>query len=150
MPNEKDMDAALLEADNSDAPNYTAIALKHNVDRTTLSRRARGITVSRDVSIQNASRLLTDAQEEVILQDMEYLSKKGIYLAPRIIHNSVVAIVQHSIGKNWVSNFQNRHKDRIKSINLVGFDRARVIADNSDIIEQFYTNVRYPLLFYLV
>jgi hypothetical protein len=150
MANEKDMDAALLDVDNSDALNYTAIAQKHNVDRTTLSRRARGVMVSKDVFIQNNKRLLTDPQEEVILQDMEYLSKKGTYLAPRIIRNTVAAIVGYPIGKDWVSNFQNRHKDRIKSINLVGFDRARVIADNADIIKQFYTNVRYLLLFYLV
>ena len=150
MADEKDMDAALLEVDNSDAPNYAAIAKKHNVDRTTLSRRARGITVSRAVAAEISKRLLTDAQEEVILQKMETLSNKGIYLPPRIIRNSVQAIVGHPIGKNWVSNFQNRHKNRIKSMNLVGFDRERVVANNSVIINQFFTNVRYPFLFYLV
>ena len=150
MANQKDLEAALLEAANSKAPNYAAIARKHNVHRTTLSRRARGITVSRAVSIETASRLLTDAQEEVILKNMEYLSNKGIYLAPRIIHNTVQAIVGHPIGKNWVSNFKDRHKERIASINLIGFDRARVIADNSKVIDQFYTNVNYPLSFYLV
>jgi hypothetical protein len=150
MAKKGDLEKALLEVANSKAPNYAAIARKHGVHPSTLSRRARGVTVSRAVATEISKRLLTDAQEDVILQDMEQLSKKGIYLAPRIIHNTVAAIVQHPIGKNWVGGFLNRHKDRIKAINLVGFDRARVIADNSAIIEQFYTNVRYPLLFYLV
>jgi hypothetical protein len=111
MGNQGDLEAALLEVANSKTPIYAAIARKHGVHPSTLSRRARGVTVSRDVSIQIASRLLTDAQEDVILQDMERLSKKGIYLAPRIIHNTVAAIVQHPIGKNWVSNFLDRRKD---------------------------------------
>jgi hypothetical protein len=101
-------------------PNYAA--KKHNLDRTTLSRPARGVTVSRNVATNISKRLLTDAQEEVQLQKMETLSNKCIYLTPRIIHNSVEASVGHSIGKNWVTKFQKRHKDRMKSINLVGFD----------------------------
>ena len=150
MVNEKDLEAALLEIANSKAPNYRAIARKHNIVPSTLNRRARGVTVSRAAATEISKRLLTNAQEEVILQKMERLSNKGIYLAPRIIRNSVQAIVGHPIGKNWVTDFQDRHEERIKSINLIGFDRARVIADNSEIINQFYTNVRYPLLFYLV
>ena len=150
MGNKEDLIAALLEAANSKVPNYTAIARKYNIHLLTLSRCARGVTISRAVATEISKRLLTNAQEEVILQKMERLSNKGIYLAPRIIRNSVQAIVGHPIGKNWVTDFHDRHKERIKSINLIGFDRARVIADNSEIINQFYTNVRYPLLFYLV
>jgi transposase len=150
MVNEKDLEAALLDIGKSKAPNYRAIAEKHNVHYSTLYRRARGITVSRAVAAEISKRLLTNAQEEVILQKMEKLSNKGIYLVPRIVRNSVQAIVGHPIGKNWVSDFHRRHKKRVKSMNLVGFDRERVVADNSVIINQFFTNVRYPLLFYLV
>jgi hypothetical protein len=48
MPNESDIQAALEEVANSDKPNYAAIADKHNVHPSTLSRRARGITQSRE------------------------------------------------------------------------------------------------------
>ena len=48
MPNESDIQAALKEVANSDKPNYAAIADKHNVHPSTLSRRAHGITQSRE------------------------------------------------------------------------------------------------------
>jgi hypothetical protein len=150
MSTDEDLERTLLEVANTKAPIYAAIARKHHVDRSTLSRRARGVQVSRAVSIQNTSRLLSNAQEEVILQKMETLTNKGIYLASRTIRNTIEAIVGHTIGKNWVGDFLTHYKERIKSINLVGFNQARIIADNSEIINQFYTNIRYPLLFYLV
>jgi hypothetical protein len=46
MANDKDLEAALLDVANSKAPNYAAIARNRGVHRSTLSRRARGVTVS--------------------------------------------------------------------------------------------------------
>jgi transposase-like protein len=100
MGTDEDLERALLEVANTKALVYAAIARTHDVDRSTLSRRARGVQISRAVSIQNTSRLLSDAQEEVILQKMETLSNKGIYLAPRTIRNTVEAIIDHIIDKN--------------------------------------------------
>ena len=60
MPNESDIQAALAEVANSDAPNFAAIAMKHKIYRSTLSRRARGITQSKkEISLQQLQ-LLTD------------------------------------------------------------------------------------------
>jgi hypothetical protein len=61
MANNKDLEAALLEVANSKAPNYVAIAKKHKVHRSTLSRYARGVTISRAVATRSSNRLLTDA-----------------------------------------------------------------------------------------
>jgi hypothetical protein len=61
MGNEEDLIAALLEVANSKVPNYTAIARKHNVHPSTLSRHARGITISRAVATEISKRLLTNA-----------------------------------------------------------------------------------------
>jgi hypothetical protein len=47
MVNEQDMQKALAEIESSLAPNITEIAKKYKLDRTTLSRRATGKTVSR-------------------------------------------------------------------------------------------------------
>jgi hypothetical protein len=96
----EDLERALLEVANTKALVYATIARKHNINHSTLSRRVRGVQVFRTVSIQITSRLLSNAQEEVILQQMEYLSNKCIYLAPRIIYNSIQAIVGHLISKN--------------------------------------------------
>jgi hypothetical protein len=61
MGNEEDLEAALLDVANSDIPNYAAIARKHNIHRSTISRRARGVTRSRGVATSYDKKLLTDA-----------------------------------------------------------------------------------------
>jgi hypothetical protein len=48
MVNAQDIEQALAECDISEAPNYAVIAKKYNLDRTTLSRRHRGKTTSRE------------------------------------------------------------------------------------------------------
>jgi len=46
MVNEDDMKKALAEIESSEAPDYTTIARKYSLTRSTLSRRARGKTTS--------------------------------------------------------------------------------------------------------
>jgi hypothetical protein len=48
MFNKEDMRAALAEIECSLEPDYADIARRHHLDRSTLSRRARGITTSRE------------------------------------------------------------------------------------------------------
>ncbi|PMD56463.1 uncharacterized protein K444DRAFT_616296 [Hyaloscypha bicolor E] len=47
MVNEEDMRKALAEIESSEAPDYTVIARKYGLMRSTLSRYARGLTTSR-------------------------------------------------------------------------------------------------------
>ncbi|PMD52929.1 uncharacterized protein K444DRAFT_619618, partial [Hyaloscypha bicolor E] len=47
MVNEEDMRKVLAEIESSEAPNYATIARKYRLTRSTLSRRARGLTISR-------------------------------------------------------------------------------------------------------
>jgi hypothetical protein len=141
MANDKDLEAALLDVANSKAPNYAAIARNRGVHPSTLSRRARGVTVSRAVATEHGNRLLIDAQEDTLLKDIEILSNKGIHITSRILRNTVERLVGHPIGVKWANRFQTRHKHRIKSIYLKGFDRERKIADNTTNIGHFYTNV---------
>jgi transposase-like protein len=61
---------ALEEVANSDAPNITAIARKHNLIPSTLNRRARGVTRSREDRTSEDKKLLTDAQEETLIKQL--------------------------------------------------------------------------------
>jgi hypothetical protein len=85
MANDKDLEAALLDVANPKAPNYAAIARNRGVHPSTLSRRARGVTVSRAIATKYSNRLLTDAQEDTLLKDIEILSNKGIHITSRIL-----------------------------------------------------------------
>jgi hypothetical protein len=142
MPNESDIIAALEEVANSDIPNYAAIAEKYNIHRSTLSRRARGITQSRKEICSQQRQLLTDTQEEFLITYINELSNKGLHVTPGILTNLVESLLQKAIGKNWTYEFVERHGDKITSAYLKGFDRQRKIADNEYLIKHFYLNVR--------
>jgi hypothetical protein len=141
MAKKKDINTALEEVRNTESPNYAAIADKHGVHRSTLSRRARGVTRSREEFTSSELKLLTDGQEEVLLNNIDRLDKKGLFITPRILRNIVQELLGHPIGKNWVYNFVKRYSDRITTPYLKGFDRERQIADNPITIRHYFTNV---------
>jgi hypothetical protein len=141
LSKEERLEAAIKEVNTLDKPNYSALAIKWDVHRSTLSRRHRGVTVSRTEATSIYHKLLTDAQEELLLQDIETLGKAGLYLTPRIIQNTVEGLVQHEIGDTWVYSFLNRYQDRIASVYIGGYDQDRKVADNADNITQFYAHV---------
>jgi hypothetical protein len=140
-----DINTALEEVRNTESPNYAAIADKHGVHRSTLSRRARGVTRSREEFTSDELKLLTNGQEEVLLNNIDRLDEKGLFITPRILRSIVEELVGHSIGKNWVYNFVDRYSKRITTPYLKGFDRDRQIADNPITIRHFFTNVSYHL-----
>ncbi|PVH90474.1 hypothetical protein DM02DRAFT_466438, partial [Periconia macrospinosa] len=68
MVNEKDIQLALDDLKSQEVINFTTIAKKYNLDRTTLMRRFKGKTTSNQEAHSIHHKLLTDAQEEVLLQ----------------------------------------------------------------------------------
>ena len=125
MDYEARMQKALTELRESDTPNFTVVAETHKLVRTTLSRRFYKQTRSRHDFIEQESRLLTDAQEDQILLEIDRWSKKGLYFTPRILRNMVEELLGGPIGDNWVGRFVERHSSSIKSLYLKGFDRER-------------------------
>ena len=53
------IDKALKDLASQESPNYGATARKYGIDRTTLSRRHRGLARSRAVNMANTKSLLT-------------------------------------------------------------------------------------------
>jgi hypothetical protein len=86
-------------------------------------------------------KLLTDAQEKVILQRITTLTNRGIPPTPLILENLVVEFVKQPVGKNWVYRFCQRHGDRVDSKYLRNIDQTRQIADNSPHFGHFYETV---------
>jgi hypothetical protein len=141
MVDESQIKKAIRALKCSKRPNIAAMALKYKVDRSTLSRRFNKKTKSRAHRAQYEQRYLTDTQERRILQQINWLSARGIHSTPRILRRTVEQLLKHTIGKNWVGRFQDRHKDTIKSLYLKAIDRERKIADNPVIIGKFFDNV---------
>ena len=141
MVNEKDIQKAISDLRSQKKPNYARTAEKYDVDRTTLMRRYKGQTTSNHEAHSIYQKLLTDAQEEVLLRHISDLSDRGMPPTPQILENLIVEIVRRPIGKCWVRRFCQNYKDRIKSVYLRGIDQTRSVADNSMYFEHFYSTV---------
>jgi hypothetical protein len=137
------MDAALLEADSVDKPNYSAIADKHNVDRSTLSRQHRKKTRSREQFLSESCQLLSNNEELLLVKEIEYLGTKGLYPTPGMVVSLVQNYLKRSIGKNWIYSFLNKYSDKLTSVYLKGLDKSRFVAECTTNIEHFFINVSY-------
>jgi len=142
MVNEKDIQLALDDLKSQEVVNFAATAKKYNLDRTTLMRRFKGKTTSNQDANSIHHKLLTDAQEEILLRHISDLSNRGMPPTPQILENLIVEIVRKPIGQCWVRRFCQRHKNEIKSVYLRGIDQTRKVSDNSAYFEHFYLGVR--------
>jgi len=109
MVNEDDMKKALAEIESSEAPDYAAIARKYSLTRSTLSRRARGKTTSRAEFQSQVHQCLTNAQERVLINQINRLTERGIPLTSQMVKNFAEEMIGHTMGKNWVSQFCRRY-----------------------------------------
>jgi hypothetical protein len=141
MANEGDISKAISELESEEKPQYAKVARKYNLDRTTLMRRHKGLTMPKRQAHAYYQQLLTDAQEEVLLDHISNLSSRGLPPTAQILRNLVVEIVKHDIGECWIRRFCQRHHDRIDSVYLKAIDNSRKVADNSAHFEHFFTNV---------
>ena len=95
------IEVALADLALKDSPNYAATAKKNfNVNRSTLSRRHRGITASVKESKQTTS-IHSNQQEKELIRYINKLTERGI--PPT---NAMIRVFAHNIsgkqpGKNW-------------------------------------------------
>ena len=99
MATNEAIELAIADLDLQETPNFTATAKKYNISRSTLSRRYKGIQLSRDESASLYRKLLTTAQEEVILKDLNNLLERGMPLTLSILLNLVQEVVKQAISK---------------------------------------------------
>ena len=123
------IDAAICDLESQDAPNITATAKRHNVDRSTLSRRWRGKTSSREDHIDSIS-LLTKQQQKNLISYINKLTERGIPPTNAMVRNFAHDICQKWPGKNWVYRFIQANEKVLKSGYLCGADLSRKKADN--------------------
>ena len=142
MGSEEAIQKAIADLEAQEVPNYRATARKYGIYHTTLLRRFKHLTVSRKTAVSLYSkRHLTDAQEEVLLRQINILADRGMPPTPQILRNIVEESIKDEIGVHWVARFCERHQDRIKSVYLRAMDKNRQLADNTRHYEHFYQTV---------
>ena len=87
MVNEEDMKAALAEIELSKDPNYREIACRFNLTYTTLLWRAKGMTRSRAEFQSEINQNLNDAQERILIKQINRLTDRGIPPTSRMVKN---------------------------------------------------------------
>lgn len=117
----KPIDLALAVLESRGVVNYSATAREFGCDRTTLSRRHRGITDNKERPRENI-RIHTNHQEDLLFQRIERLSELSIPFTAALLRNLVYEISKIRPGKNWVARFTKRYKYRIASLSIRGLN----------------------------
>ena len=94
------IDSALAELASQSKPNYTATAKKWSVERTTLAKRHKGQTVSKQAANAQFRQRLNATQEEVLIGYINKLTDRGMPPTSRIVRNLAEEMVGSVVAKN--------------------------------------------------
>ncbi len=100
--------AFLASLESGDQVNIAKTARKFGCDRSTLSKRYRGVTAPRETQYQN-QRNLNDQQEKFLVKYIDRLCTCALSSSRQMIRNFVSEICGKDVGKEWVSRFLKRH-----------------------------------------
>jgi hypothetical protein len=114
MPGINDALAGIHKLSSRDKLVYTKIALKHGVDRNTLSRAHRGVQVPRRVADLHQQKL-TPQQEVDLVQYIELLSARHLPPTRAMVRNLASTVAQNPCSESWVTRFLHRHCDQLTS-----------------------------------
>ena len=137
------IEEALEELKSQEHPHYTDTAKAFGVDRTTLSRRHRGLTASRGVST-DGPRLLTNQQEKTLTEYINKLTQRGFPPTPAMVRNFAKDIGGIQPAKNWLSRYVKRNREKLDSGYQLGFDLSRKKADNIYAYRLYFDKVSGP------
>ena len=129
MPGINDALAEIRKLKPGDKLVYTKIALKHGVDRNTLSRAHRGVQVPRRVANDHQHKL-TRQQEEDLVQYIELLSARRLPPTRVMVQNFASKVAQNPCSESWVTRFLHRYRDRVILQWTTGMDSNRHNAES--------------------
>ncbi|KAF7571799.1 Membrane-bound metallopeptidase [Pyrenophora tritici-repentis] len=105
------------------------VAEKYQVNRSTLGRRWRGVTASREDGYLNQQAL--DQQQELeLIRYITKLKERGLPPTREMIRNFSSEIAHRQLSDRWVSRFITRHQIHIISKWTTAMDRVRHLADS--------------------
>ena len=150
IPYNDRIELTVADLESQESLNYTQTAKKWDIDRSTLSRRHRGITGSKQDQYSYTLKALTDKQENVLVRYINNLSARDLSPISQIVRNLAKELAGKDIDPNWVARFVKRKKGLLTSIYLAPINHQRKVSDNSHHYEHFFANVRlysYYLIF---
>ena len=122
--------AAIESLEPGEQFTYAEIAKRFGVNRSTLSRRHRGVTQSNDAALHDRQ-FLNTTQEERLVAYIEGLCERGLPPTLQMVRNFASEIGGRPAGKSWPSRFVERHKLKLISRWTTGMDATRHKADSA-------------------
>ena len=92
------IELAIADLESQESLNYAETAKKWNIDRSTLSRRHKGVTGSKQDQYSYTAKNLTDVQETVLVRYINDLSAGGLPPTPQIVKNLAKELAGKDIG----------------------------------------------------
>lgn len=137
------INAAVDAIRRGDFTTYSAATDFHNVDRTAVSRRMRGLTKTRKDATAFYHQALSTIEEELLISHINKLTDRGMPPTSQIVKNLAEEIRGAEVGKNWVAHFCKRHQLRLKSAYLRNIENLRTSAEYAPMFVLFFTMVLF-------
>lgn len=131
--------------DNPDATKQFTADL-FGVNRSTLSRQARGITTSREEYRRNINRNLTETQEKKLIKHINTLTERGNAPTYPMVRRFAEEICKKSVGKNWPWKFVKRNSNKLASGFLDAIEIGRKKADSANSYQRWFDQVLLIIL----
>ena len=121
---------SLKSLEPGEQPHFTQVAKKYGCNRSTLSKRWRGVQASMAQKLEN-SRLLNTLQEKELLLYIDDLTARGLPPTRQMIRNFASDIAGRQAGRSWADRFIKRHDIDLVSRWASGMDTERKRADSA-------------------
>lgn len=134
------MDNAIAEFQSQEPEerlSYRKLAAKYGVDRTTLSRRCRGVqqpVEAREINKQK----LHPQQEHELVEYINRLTEKALPPTREMTRRFAAEMAHEHVGDGWVTRFIQRNKDYLISKWTKAMDAVRHHADSEAKYDQYF------------
>jgi hypothetical protein len=134
------IEAALNDLKSQEYPNYAATAKKYGVNRSTLSRRHRGVTHARG-SHEDHGQLLSNQQSKCLVAYINRLTERGFPPSIRMVRRFAYDISENQPGKNWAARWVKSQVNELASDFLQAIDLSRKKAENPSQFLRYFQQV---------
>jgi hypothetical protein len=132
------IELALADLGQQEKPNYRGTAKKYDLVESTLRRRWKGQSLSKQAAASEYRQCLTFPQEEALIQQINRLTDRGMPPTSGMVRNLAEEVIGRPVGKNWTGDFVKRYKSRLTSVYLRNIDSQRMKSEYAPLFKQFY------------
>lgn len=121
-----------------------SIAKQFKIPPSSLNRRLKGVTLSRDEYLALHNGKLNKPQENILIKHIDMLSAKGCPPTHAMLRNFAREICGKSVGKMWSFRFVKRNEQILSKGFLDSLEFSRKKADSARSFAKYFSKVFTP------